>query len=331
MPPRDDELATWTRRGFCRVSANGAGKRVDRFLAASFPYRSRTQWAALVKAGRILINDLQSRPSRPLQAGDVLAYTPGRRPEPRVSRTYRVLFEDDWLLAVRKPANLPVHPSGRYFHNTLLLILAAERGEGLDTTQLRIVHRLDRETSGLILFAKGREAASSLSGQFENRAIRKEYLALVHGTPGQDRFVVDAPIGLDLASPIRKAQTVRSDGLRSRTGFRVLSRGPDHTLIAARPYTGRLHQIRVHLRHAGYPIVGDKVYGRDPTLFLRFVADELTAEDRAALMWRRQALHAWKLAFRHPASGEKTNLRAPVGGAWLRFADGLGIRRRARR
>ncbi len=325
MPPRDDELATWTRRGFCRVSASGAGQRIDRFLALSFPYRSRTQWAALIKAGRIRVNDLQSRPSHPLQAGDVLIYLPGRRPEPKVSRKYRVVFEDPWLLAVRKPANLPVHPSGRYFHNTLLLMLASDRGEELDTTHLRIVHRLDRETSGLILFAKGRESASSLSTQFENREIRKVYLAIVHGRPDRDRFVVDAPIGRDPSSPVRKAQTVRPEGLRSRTGFRVLRRGPEHSLIAARPFTGRLHQIRVHLRHAGYPIVGDKVYGKDPTLFLRFISDHLTRRDRATLLWHRQALHAWKLSFRHPGTGIQTRLHAPVGRSWLRFADGLGM------
>jgi RluA family pseudouridine synthase len=308
------------------VSAAGAGQRIDRFLAQAFPYRSRTQWAALIKTGRIRINDLASRPSRPLQAGDMLVYIPGRRPEPRVSRRYRVIFEDPWILAIRKPANLPVHPSGRYFHNTLLLMLAADRGEELDSTLLRIVHRLDRETSGLILFAKGKGNAASLSMQFENREIRKEYLAIVHGRPERDRFIIDAAIGPDLSSPVRKAQTVRPDGSRSRTGFRVLRRGPEHSLIAARPFTGRLHQIRVHLRHAGYPIVGDKVYGLDPTLFLRFVADDLSPEDRATLLWHRQALHAWKLSFRHPGTGMETRLRSSVGRSWIRFAEGLGMR-----
>jgi len=329
MPPRDDELASWTRNGLCRVPAASAGERLDAFLARSFPYRSRTQWAALIKTGRIRLNEHLARPARGLQAGDLLVYVPGRRPEPTVSRAYRVILEDPWLLAIRKPANLPVHPSGRYFRHTLLLMLAADRGEDLDTTDLRIVHRLDRETSGLILFAKGKPAAAALSIQFENREVRKEYLAIVHGRPERDRFLVSAPIGPDPDSPVRKAVTVRPDGRIARTSFRVLRRGPEHALIAARPHTGRLHQIRVHLRHAGHPIVGDKVYGKDAGIFVRFVSDRLTDDDREKLLWRRQALHAWKLAFRHPHDGHEVRLRAPVGKNWIRIVERLGIVDRA--
>jgi RluA family pseudouridine synthase len=271
------------------------------------------------------VNDLPARPSRSLLAGDILFYVPSGRPEPKVSRGYRTLYDDPWLLAVHKPANLPVHPSGRYFRNTLLCLLAADRGEDLDGTDLRIVHRLDRETSGLILFAKGRASASALSQQFENREVRKDYLAIVHGRPDSHRFLVDAPIGKDLDSPVRKAMTVTKDGRPARTGIRVLREGPEHALVAARPHTGRLHQIRVHLRHVGHPVVGDKVYGLDPGLFIRFAAGTLTPEDRGKLLWHRQALHAWKIAFRHPHDGRDLLLRAPVGGAWIRFCEGLGI------
>jgi 23S rRNA pseudouridine1911/1915/1917 synthase len=328
MSPRDDEVATWTRHGFCRVPATGAGQRLDAYLARSFPYRSRTQWVALVKSGRVRVNDRRVRPSRGLRLGDLLNYIPGNRPEPRVSRAYRIVYEDPWLLAIRKPANLPVHPSGRYFRNTLLLMLAADRGEEIDTTELRIVHRLDRETSGLILFGKGRESAAALSLQFENREVRKEYIAIVHGRPDRDRFLVDAPIGPDPGSPVRKAMTVRPDGQSARTSFRVLRRGPEHALILARPHTGRLHQIRVHLRHAGYPIVGDKVYGRDAGFFIRFISDNLTAADRRELLWRRQALHALRIGIRHPHSGVEIRLRAPLGKGWMRLIERLEIRER---
>ncbi len=327
MPPRDDEIATWTRHGFCRVPESESGRRLDVFLARSFPYRSRTQWVSLVRSGRIRVNDHVSRPGRGLRGGDLLVYVPGRRPEPTVSRRYRVLLEDPWILAIRKPANLPVHPSGRYFHNTLLVMLAVERGEEIDTTDLRIVHRLDRETSGIILFAKGRKAASAVAGQFENRMVRKEYLAIVHGRPERSRFLVDAAIGPDPASPVRKAVTVRWDGDPARTSIRVLRRGPAHSLVLARPHTGRMHQIRVHLRHAGFPIVGDKVYGQDASIFVRFVMDSMTDGDRRRLLWRRQALHAWKLTFRHPEDGREVRLRAPVGRSWLRFLERLGCRR----
>jgi 23S rRNA pseudouridine1911/1915/1917 synthase len=327
MAPRDDDLARWTRSHFCEVPAAKAGLRLDAFLAGSFPYRSRTSWAAFVRAGRVRLNDLPVRPSRALRMGDRIQYVPDPRPEPRVSRAYKVIHEDDQVLAIRKPANLPVHPSGRYFNHTLLLMLLAERGEDLGSTELRIVHRLDRETSGVILFGKGKGSASALATQFEHRKVRKRYLAIVHGVPLEDRFEIDAPIGRDPDSPIRKAMTVRFDGRPARTRFRVLRRGPAHALVLAQPRTGRLHQIRVHLRHAGLPIVGDKVYGLDPELFLRFVAGTLSDADRGRLIWRRQALHAWSVAIRHPENGRWITLRAGTGSAWKRLSDRLGIGR----
>jgi len=326
MPPREDETARWVRQGRCEVSPAKEGMRFDAFLARTFPYRSRSRWVRLVRAGRILINDSVARPGRLLRAGDRIDYVPDPRPEPKVSRAYRVLYEDEALLAVCKPAHLPVHPSGRYYRNTLLMMLLAERGEDLDATELRIVHRLDRETSGIILFAKGREAAAALSSQFENREARKRYLAIVHGAPRERSFVVDAPLARDPLARVRKTVVIRPDGRPARTGVRLLRSGNRHSLVAAIPYTGRLHQIRVHLRHAGHPILGDKVYGLDPDLFLRFVAGTLSASDRDMLGWPRQALHAWRLAVRHPATGRRLSLRAPVGGAWLRKAASLGLR-----
>jgi 23S rRNA pseudouridine1911/1915/1917 synthase len=323
--PRDDDVARWIRRGSCTVGTGGAGVRLDAFLARTFPYRSRTSWAALIRRGRVRLNDAVARPARSLHLRDRIAYLPDPRPEPRVSCSFRVLYEDEEILAVRKPANLPVHPSGRYYRNTLLLLLLEKRGESLDKTDLRIVHRLDRETSGLILFGKSKEAAASLSMQFESREVRKKYLAIVHGRPQRERFLIDAPIGRSESSPIRKAMSVRGDGRPARTSVRVLRRGPEHALLAAQPHTGRLHQIRVHLNSIGHPIVGDKVYGLDPHLFLRFVGGKLSRGDRERLLWRRQALHAWKLSFRHPRDGRPMTIRASAGGGWRRLMQRVGL------
>lgn len=325
MAPRDDGLARWVRRGTCQVSETHAGSRLDAFLASRFPYRSRTQWVRLVRVGRVHLNGAPARPGHALHAGDWIRYLPDPRPEPKVSRSYRILHEDEAILAVHKPAHLPVHPSGRYFRNTLLMLLLAARDEELGNATLRIVHRLDRETSGVMLFGKGREVAAALSAQFENREVRKSYLAIVHGIPDQDRFLISAPIGRDTRSVVRKAMTVTPDGQPARTSVRVLRRGASHSLLLAKPHTGRLHQIRVHLRHAGFPVIGDKVYGLDPGLFLRFVDSALTGEDRRRLLWRRQALHAWKLRFRHPLDGRVVVVRAPVGSRWLRQAELLGL------
>lgn len=323
--PREDEVARWVRRGLCEIGSTQAGARLDAFLARRFPYRSRTGWTRLIRTGRVRLNGAQARPGRVLRQGDRIEYLPDPRPEPRVSRGVRIVHEDPSLLAVRKPANLPVHPSGRYFENTLLLMLLRRRGEDLDTTDLRIVHRLDRETSGLILFAKGRRSAARLSTQFEARSVRKSYLAIIHGVPPSEPLMIDAPIGRDPDSPVRKAMTVIASGRPSRTTIRLLRRGPAHALVVARPHTGRLHQIRVHLRHAGYPIVGDKVYGLDPALFLRFVEGRLSERDREILLWRRQALHAWQLAFDHPETGRRMRLRAPVDLSWRRLEERLGL------
>jgi RluA family pseudouridine synthase len=310
------------------VGAGGAGVRLDAFLARTFPYRSRTSWAALIRGGRVRLNDASARPARSLKPGDRIVYLPDPRPEPRVSERFRILFEDEAILAVRKPANLPVHPCGRYFRNTLLLLLLDRRGESLDQTDLRIVHRLDRETSGLILFGKGKLAASDLSQQFEHREVHKSYLAIVHGCPREDRLLIDEPIGRAESSPVRKAMCVRRDGRPSRTSIRVLRRGPEHALLAALPHTGRLHQIRVHLQSIGHPIVGDKVYGLDPRLFLRFVGGELSRSDRERLLWRRQALHAWKLTFRHPRDQRRVTIRAPVGAGWRRLMERIDLVKR---
>lgn len=325
MAPRDDDLARWVRRGTCHVSDSHAGTRLDAFLARQFPYRSRTQWVRLLRAGRVHLNGASARPGHALRAGDQVRYLPDPRPEPEVSRSYRILLEDAEILAIHKPANLPVHPSGRYFRNTLLMLLLEARNEDLGSATLRIVHRLDRETSGVILFGKGRKAAAALSTQFENREVRKSYLAIVHGRPEEDRFLISAPIGRDPGSIIRKAMTVTADGRPARTSVKVLRRGPEHSLVLATPHTGRLHQIRVHLRHAGLPVLGDKVYGLDPGLFLRFVDSALTGADRRRLLWRRQALHAWRLRFRHPLDGRIVRLRAPVGRSWLQQARLLGL------
>lgn len=327
MAPRDDDLARWVRRGLCEVPPARAGERLDAFLASRFPYRSRTQWSSMIRHGRIRLNGKVARPGRSLRVGDRIEYVPDPRPEPRVSTAVQILLEDDSMLALSKPANLPVHPSGRYFRNTLLLQLLEARGEALDATDLRIVHRLDRETSGLILFGKGKKATAALAQQFEMRTVRKRYLAIVHGVPREDRFLIDAPIGRDPASPVRKAMTVLPGGVDARTSCVVLRRGPDHALVLARPHTGRLHQIRVHLRHAGHPVLGDKVYGLDPRLFVRFVEGTLSDQDRRTLAWNRQALHAWKLSFHHPVTGNRIDLRAPVGRRWTRMMRELGLGR----
>jgi 23S rRNA pseudouridine1911/1915/1917 synthase len=308
-------FARWVRHGMIRIEDPGVRERLDRYLAGRYPYRSRTQWVHTIESGRVLVNGRRCRPSRTVRCGDRIDYVPKRQAEPPVAVTIPIVYEDDDLLGVNKPALLPVHPAGRYFRNTLLCLLLEARGETLDSPGIRIVHRLDRETSGIVLFGKTRRAAAFLSAQFEEHTVIKEYLALVAGVPPQDRFTVEAALGPNPQSRVRKAVGVvpAGEGRPAITEFEVLSRGGAHALVLARPRTGRLHQIRVHLKHAGHPIVGDKLYGVDEGLFLKLASGlEYDEEDRRRLLLGRQGLHAWRITVLHPRTSAPFTCSAPV-------------------
>lgn len=324
--PNSRPMARWVRHGAIRIEDPLLRMRLDRYLSGRFTYRSRTQWARIIDSGRILVNGLRCRPSRALRLGDRIDYVPLRRPEPMVDVRIPILHDDDAMLAVNKPPNLPVHPSGRYFRNTLLCVLLESRGETLDRPGIRIIHRLDRETSGVVLFGKARADAAFLSAQFEAHSVAKEYLALVHGTPRDDRFTVDAPLGPDTQSRVRKAVGVVAGGRSALTEFEVARRGPEHTLLIARPHTGRLHQIRVHARHAGFPIAGDKLYGLDENLFLKLAAGHAyTEEERVRLLLPRQGLHAWRITIVHPRTRAPITCVAPLPEDLRALCARLGI------
>lgn len=308
-PQSSRPLAKWVRSGAHRILDPEVNVRLDLYLSKRFKYRSRTQWVVMIEAGRILINGVTCRASQRVRTGDQVEYLLERKPEPAVRTDITTLYEDDSLLVVDKPPNLPVHPSGRYFRNTLLSILLARRGETLDTASIRIAHRIDRETSGIVLFGKSRQTTFRLATQFERRTVEKDYLVLVHGVPVEDRYAIEAEIGPNPASCVRKAVGIvpQGSGWPAETEFEVLGRGSEHSLLRARPRTGRLHQIRVHSREAGFPVVGDKLYGLDEGFFLRLAAgNPYSDEDRARLILDRQGLHAHRLTIQHPT------LRVPI-------------------
>ncbi len=305
-----DVVSRWVRRGEVQIDPAHHGMRLDRYLAGRFTYRSRTQWRRIIAEGRITVGGERVRPSRTLRRGDVVAYVPLERAEPAVDRAVKTLHVDAHLVAVAKTGNLPMHPSGAYFRNTLIHLLADEHPEW---GYLRVIHRLDRETSGLVVFGRDRDTTQQMAAQFRSRRVEKRYLAIVRGTPPSVDFTIDAPLGEATGGLVRKAVGVRADGAPASTRVRVLHRGSDWAWVEAQPHTGRLHQIRVHLKHAGLPILGDKVYGPSERFFLKFIADEpLTADEQAALGMDRQALHAWRLTFDHPATGVRTTLTAPL-------------------
>ncbi len=215
-----------------------------------------------------------------------------------MERLFETVYEDADLLVVNKPAGLVCHPTKGDAFSSLISRLRQHLGPAATP---HLVNRLDRETSGLVLAAKTAAAAGELGKIWESRAAQKIYLAMVHGPVKESRGVITAPLGKDARSDVAIKDCVRPDGAPAETEYRVQRifqrAGREFTLLEALPLTGRKHQLRIHLAHFGHPIVGDKLYGGDETVYLDFVTGQLTAARRAALLLPHHALHARELQF----------------------------------
>ncbi len=281
-----------------------AGARLDQFLAARAVTLSRARIQDLIKAGNVTLNGRPTKASARLRVGDALTLT---EPPPVPTSTLAedlaldVLFEDDDLIVLNKPAGMVVHPAAGNWQGTVVnaLLHHCPTLSGIGGEQRPgIVHRLDKETSGCLVAAKNDVAHQSLSKQFAGREITKIYLALAAGKFRHASGVIEGAIG---RHPVqRKKMTVLEDGRgrASKTSYRVLAELPAGTLVECTLHTGRTHQIRVHLRHLGHPLLGDEVYGR-----------------RAG--FARQMLHAWRLGFTHPHTGERLNFQSPIPADFL--------------
>ncbi|XXF79177.1 RluA family pseudouridine synthase [Myxococcaceae bacterium GXIMD 01537] len=310
-PPAQDE----TPRGYVDipfvVEPNYSGWRLEDYLAEKVRRLTPDRIQDMIQRG-VFCEERRLRPSTPVYPG--LAFRVRRRlsDEPETPTELPVIFQDEWLLVLDKPAGLPIHPTARYHKGTLVSLLRERFGECLAEP----AHRLDRETSGLVVCGRTLDASRELGKLFLSRDVHKEYLALCEGHPPEDSFTVDAPIaeGTEL---IRIA--VRIDpvaGKESRTRFQVLQRftrgGEPFALLRCYPETGRQHQIRIHLHAAGFPLVGDKMYGPDPGYFDRFSKHCLEPEAWERLRLRRHALHAAHLRFPHPAHGREVTFESPL-------------------
>ncbi len=230
----------------------------------------------------------------------------------------RMLHESADLLVINKPAGLVCHPSKTGPMSSLVGQVRVHVGA---TAEVHLINRLDRETSGLVLVAKNREWARYLRRIWEQRQVQKRYYALVHGHPTADAFTVGGPLGKDEESPVAVKDCVRPDGAPSETGFEVRERfwrdGEPYSLILALPRSGRKHQIRIHLAHAGFPIVGDKLYGREPDAYLDMCYGRLSEAQRTRLILDSHALHAFELEFVSVVRSPR--LRAEVNPEMLAF------------
>jgi 23S rRNA pseudouridine1911/1915/1917 synthase len=291
------------------VEAPDAGKRIDAHIAAMVPDLSRSLAADLLRRGDIRVSGEQRKPGYRLRIGDEIT---GRLPDPQPDvllpepLPLDILYEDEDLLIVNKPPDMVVHPAPGHTTGTLAGALLHHipdlRNLAGEERRPGIVHRLDKDTSGVLAIAKHRHTQERLSAQFKARVPVKEYLALVFGEPSGSGEI-DEPIG---RHPVdRKRMTVRPDGRPARTRWRVLETYGEVALLHLQIDTGRTHQIRVHCAALGYPVVGDPVYGRrkPPRHRIKTVADAIKSV-------HRQMLHAWRLTLIHPQSRSRISVAA---------------------
>jgi 23S rRNA pseudouridine1911/1915/1917 synthase len=264
------------------------GERLDAFLAPRFA--SRAAAARLIDEGAVTVDGISRLRSWRVSAGEVVEVTPPAEQAPDPAEVpFDVAFEDEHLIVVDKPAGVVVHPAPGHDGPTLAEALAGRAAGGDDPARAGIVHRLDRDTSGLMLVAKSERVHAALQRMIREREVEREYLALVSGHPDTESGTIDAPIGRDRAR--RTVQSTRTDNPRAAvTHFRVLERFPRTSLLEVSLETGRTHQIRAHLEAIGHPVCGDAAYGG--------------AECGRRLGLRRQFLHSYRLMFSHPVTRE---------------------------
>lgn len=306
----------------CHVDSYRSGWTIVAFLAHRFPYHTAEGWTKRVEDEWVRVNGRTVTVLEPVQKNDAIEYTIWHT-EPPVDDRYQVLFEDEHYLAVSKSGNIPVHACGIYIVNTLIGRLRADYGP-----KVNLAHRLDRETSGVVMLAKHRVANRLLAGMFERGDVEKRYLAVVYGRVAERELVIDAPIAKvdaryqypveyeygktnDRATYLPK-RIVAEGGKPARTRVEVVGSDERFTTLRVTPEQGRTNQIRVHLAHAGHPIVGDKIYGLSGELRDEVLRDGLTPRVREALVLDRHALHCESLRFVHPLTGASLYITAPL-------------------
>lgn len=292
-------------------------RRLDKYLADRLTHLSRTTVTRLIREGHVTVNGRAAKPSHEPTAGDVVELVCPPAPQTDLqpeTMPLDIVFEDEHMLVLDKRAGVAVHPSRGTWSGTLVngLLAYVRTLSNYHEDKLRpgVVHRLDKHTTGLIVFAKTEEAHWRLAVQWENRTVEKEYLALVEGSPTLQSDWIDAPIGKHPTA--REKYAVRAEGGKhALTYWEIAERFDGFALLKCGLHTGRTHQIRVHLQHAGLPIVSDEVYGRRRELWLgdvrRGPGTGLVTDE---VLISRQALHAWRLKLMHPISRKTMEFQA---------------------
>ncbi len=324
------------------VEPNYEGWRLDRYLQQKLGRASRTRVQRLIRESLVQNGDRRLKASTPVSAGMRIVLVREETPEPSgLPDELQVLHDEDGLLVIDKPAGLPVHPTARYFQGTVTTILGREHRDD-NGRRPDPAHRIDRETSGALACGRSPEMTRALKNLFATCRrsqskgagpdISKEYLAIVEGSPPWREHRLDLPLALTGEHSVRVRVSVvppEHPGAREAvTNLEVLARyendeGAPFSLIRCVLETGRQHQIRAHLHHAGFPIVGDKIYGPDENIFIRFTKGEMTNEDSRLLRLDRQALHAWRLSIPHPGGADLIEVEAPLPFDLRSFLDSM--------
>lgn len=299
------------------VDASGAGQRLDQLLASSGAVVSRARAQALLRDGLVRVQGVPRKASYVLRPGDVvdasITITPvsssaRAAPQPE-ARPLDVLYEDDDLLAINKMAGVVVHPAPGHWEGTLVSAVLHHLGAAPatgDPMRPGIIHRLDKDTSGVLVVAKTPEAHVRIAAQFRDRLVHKQYVAIARGRFPANEGTIERPIGRHPRE--RQRMSVRSRrGRVATTRYRVVERHAGATFVRLFPTTGRTHQLRVHLAAIGCPVVGDRIYGRGRTT--RRGGEEI---EQVLASFPRQALHAESIAFAHPRSDDRIEIRAPL-------------------
>jgi 23S rRNA pseudouridine1911/1915/1917 synthase len=298
------------------VTGDEAGLRIDLFLRKRVPWRSREHLKERIRAGEVLLNDSRVKAAQTVKEGDRVLVELVRMGDPfdPADVPLPVIYEDEVLVALNKPAGFVVHPVGRHQMDTIINALHL-RYRRLDDPEKDIVpklaHRLDQFTSGVLLVAKRDDVRADLGRQFAMREVTKHYLAIVKGVPEPDKGAVEAPIGTPVDGS-KLPMVVRDDGEPSLTLYETLERFEGHSFLRFRPRSGRTHQIRVHAKHLGTPLLCDRMYGDGKPL----VIDGEEIIDR-------YPLHSALLRFKHPVSGAQMQIEAPVPEDMTRTLEAL--------
>lgn len=328
MPAEEEPLGQFPAK--FTVGEESAGARLDAFLASVTEGVSRSALRRAIDAGHVTVDDSTVKPSFRLTQGMKVRLErlepSSEGPEPEAI-PLDLIYEDDDLVAVNKPPGMVVHPAKGHWAGTLASALAHHFGSQLSSvggpTRPGIVHRLDRDTSGVIVVAKHDRAHEKLAAQFADRTTEKTYEAIVLGVPDRDADLVDEPIGPH--PRVREKMAIRRDHPDARpaqTKFEVVERFERFAHVRCMPKTGRTHQIRVHLQHAGFPILCDKLYGGRALITESELHGKAAGPDEQSVLGR-QALHARRLRIDHPTSGERLELEAPMAEDLTRVIEAL--------